>query len=460
MRVPRIIALLGVCLFLSPGLAAAETLHDAVRKAVETNPSITAAQANRGATLKVYDQAKGRFLPEVDLHADWGKQRVDRPLGLGPDVNDVWRERRQATISFRQILFDGFDRLNGLYSSQARISAASYKILARSEAVALNAIEAYIDVRRHNNLIWLARQHVVRHRKLLSLTRERFEGGKAPIGDVLQTEERLEGAKALVAQIDVARETAIEKFIAAVGSPPGKLSGVKRAPGLPKSRGAALIIAKQNNPRVNAALEEIATAGFDKDQFKSSLYPNVYLEGSATRGEELDGTPGRNDELKAMVVLRWQLYAGGTKRARIGELAEREAEKVAEYDILMRELEQAVGIAWARYSKGQAQINALRAQVVQNKKVIASYQDEYDANKRSLLDVLDAENTSFGNEFALSNARAIQLFAGYQLLAHMGNLLDKLGIQRPAGGDQAIVAPSGVSTSNFGLQNFTIPPLK
>lgn len=459
MSVLRLFAIFTAVLLVIPTIANAASLADVVREAVATNPSITAAQASKSASLRVLDQAKGRFLPEIDISADYGKQKIDRPEGLGPDVNDVWRERRQATISFRQILFDGFDRLNGVYSSQSRISAASYKVLARSEAVALNAIEAYIDVERHNHLLYLARKHVKRHVMLLSVTRTRVEGGKSPIGDLEQTKERLEGAKALVAQIDVARESAIEKFAATVGSRPKKLRPVKYAPGLPRSKGAVLVMAKQHNPRVIAAMEAINTAGFDRDQFKSNLYPNLYLEGSATRGEELDGTPGKNEELKAMLVLRWKLYAGGTQRARVAELVEREAEKFAEHDILIRELEQAVGISWARLSKGKAQIDALRAQVAQNKKVVASYQDEYDANKRSLLDVLDAENTSFGNEFALSNAKAIRLFASYQLLAHMGTLLEELGVEKPAGGDAAVTAPPNRSSS-FGLSNFVIPPLK
>ncbi len=459
MSVLRISALIAGLLLSSITHANSESLTDVVRKAVATNPNVTAAQANRSASLSVLDQAKGRFLPEVDISADYGKQKIDRPNGLGPDVNDVWRERRQVTVGFRQILFDGLDRLNGLYSSQARISAASYKILARSEAVALNAIEAYIDVERHNRLLYLANKHVKRHRMLLSVIKQRIEGGRAPIGDLEQTKERLEGAKALVAQIDVARETAIEKFAATVGSRPGKLRPVKYAPGLPKSKKAVLSTAMLNNPRVSAAIEDINSAGYDRDQFKSNLLPNLYLEGSATRGEELDGTPGKNEELKAMLVLRWKLYAGGTQRARVAELVEREAEKIAEHDILLRELQQAVGISWARFSKGGAQINALAAQVKQNKKVVESYQNEYDADKRSLLDVLDAENTSFGNEFALSNAKAIRLFASYQLLAHTGKLLEKLGIEKPAGADAPAVAPIG-ARSSFGLSNFVIPPLK
>ncbi|MEL7429773.1 MAG: TolC family protein, partial [Pseudomonadota bacterium] len=374
----------------------AASLRDAVQEAVKTNPRIEAAQANYRATLHVLDQARGRLLPEIDLAADVGKQRVDRPNGLGPLVNNQTRLRRQVTLTVRQALFDGWDRANDIYRSQARITAASHRILARSDAVALNAIEAYIDVNRHNRLLQLARGHVARHQELLSIIRQRLDGGAAPIGDLEQTLERLESARALVAQIDVAREAAIAKYKASVGSKPNRLKHVPYARNLPKSPSAVMASALVNNARIKATSSEIDIAGYDKEQFRSSLYPKLFLEGSATRGENLEGTPGSNDELKAMLVLRWRLFDGGVRQGRIAELAEREYEKVAERDILLTEIEEIVNTAWGRFTKGWAQVDALKRQSVQTKKVIATYQDEYNANKRSLLDVLDAENSNFG----------------------------------------------------------------
>lgn len=441
------------------GESFAESLRDAVQEAVKTNPRIEAAQANYRATLHVLDQARGRLLPEIDLAADVGKQRVDRPNGLGPLVNNQTRLRRQVTLTVRQALFDGWDRANDIYRSQARITAASHRILARSDAVALNAIEAYIDVNRHNRLLQLARGHVARHEELLSIIKQRLDGGAAPIGDLEQTLERLESAKALVAQIDVAREAAIAKYKASVGSKPTRLKHVPYARNLPKSPAAVMASALVNNARIKATSSEIDVAGFDKEQFRSSLYPKLFLEGSATRGENLEGTPGTNDELKAMLVLRWRLYDGGVRQGRIAELAEREYEKVAERDILLTEIEEIVDTAWGRFTKGWAQVDALKRQSVQTKKVIATYQDEYNANTRSLLDVLDAENSNFGTEFELSNVQALHVFSSYQLLAQMGVLLDRLGVHKPEGVNNSFETPKPSGKVSFG-SGFEIPPLR
>ena len=412
--------------------AQATTLREAVQQAVLTNPKIDAAQANRRANEYSFKQAKGRFLPELELNADIGRQKIDRPEGLGPDVNDQWQDRRQATISIRQVLFDGWDRANDIYRSQAGISAASFRVLVRSEAVGLNSVEAYIDVIRHRDLLALANDNLKRHQALLRIIQERYDGGRAPIGDLQQTIERVEAAKALVAQIKVASETARAKYKNAVGVPPSSLKSVSYATGIPKSVAEVTNRAVRNNPRVKEAVAETEVSYFNKEQFRSTLFPQVYLEGSATRGEDLEGTPGRNDERAARVVLRWKLFDGGVRRNRTAELGERYSEKIAEQMILVRELTQEVEIAWARLVDGRAEVQAIQREVAQNTKVVASYQDEYNANKRSLLDVLDAENAKFASQFELSNVTALHVFSSYELLAQKGVLLDTLGVQAPS----------------------------
>jgi len=408
--------------------SSATTLAEAVQQAVLTNPKIDAAQANRRATEYGFKQAKGRILPEVELGADIGQQKIDRPNGLGPDVNDTWQDRRQATVSVRQVLFDGWDRANDLYRSQANVSAASFRVMVRSEGVGLNSVEAYIDVVRHNELLALAQDNVRRHQALLKIIQERYDGGRSPIGDLEQTVERVESAKALVARIKVARETAKAKYKNAVGVPPSNLQPVKYATGIPKSVAEVTDRAIRNNPRVKEAVAESQVAYFDQQQFKSTLYPQIFLEGAATRGENLEGTPGRNDELEAMVTLRWKLFDGGVRKNRTAELGERHSEKLAEQMVLIRQLTEEAESAWARLVEGRAEVTAIQTEVAQNIKVVATYRDEYNANKRSLLDLLDAENARFSSEFELSNVISVHIFSSYELLAQMGVLLKTLGV--------------------------------
>ena len=284
---------------------------------------------------------------------------------------------------------------------------------------------------RHNHLLALAQDNVRRHQALQRIIQERFDGGKSPIGDLEQTIERVEAAKALVAQIRVAQAAAHAKFKNAVGLEPGKLSVVSYARGIPKSVAEVTSLALHNNPRVMAAVADTDASFFEQQQFRSTLYPQVYLEGNAVRGEDLEGTDGRNDELGARVVLRWKLFDGGVRRSRVSELGERHSEKIAEQLILGRQLTEEVEVAWARLVEGRAQVEAIRTESNQDAKVVATYKDEYNANKRSLLDVLDAENARFNSLFELSNVESLHIFSSYELLALMGTLLKTLDVNAP-----------------------------
>ena len=449
--------LAAVCYSVVFGQAQAMSLREAVQQAVLTNPRIEAAQASQRASRYGLDQARGRLFPEIELNADTGAQRIDRPNGLGPDVNDQWNNRRQVTLSVRQVLFDGWDRANDIYRSQATISAESYRVLVRSEVVGLSSVEAYIDVVRHNDLLALAQDNVRRHQALLRIIRERFEGGKSPIGDLEQTVERVEAAKALVAQIKVAQAAAHAKFKNAVGISPSQLHSVTYAKGIPKSVEEVTSLALHNNPRVMAALADTDATFFEQQQFRSTLLPQVYLEGNATRGEDLEGTPGRNDEYGARVVLRWKLFDGGVRRSRVSELGERHSEKIAEQLILGRQLTEEVEVSWARLVDGRAQVEAVRRESDQDAKVVATYKDEYNANKRSLLDVLDAENARFNTQFELSNIEALHVFSSYELLALMGKLLESLDVNAPHIAElESGPLPSIFQSSSKG---YTIPSL-
>ncbi|MEP1208253.1 MAG: TolC family outer membrane protein [Rhizobiaceae bacterium] len=450
-------------LLVSVAPANAMSLKTAVEKAVTENPKIRAAQASRRATDRVLSQAKRRYLPEVSIDGDFGIEKVDKPQAFGVNDNDQWRNRKRIALNIKQTLFDGFERANNVYESQARISAAAHKILARSEVVALNVIEAYIDVRRHDRLIWLAGENVKRHRKLLEVVNTRVEGGKTSDGDLFQTRERLQAAIALRSQIKLVRAAAAAKFKRSVGIGPRRLNSVKMARNPYRSSSEAITAAISKNSRLAALQDEIDSAGFRTDRSRSELFPVVTLEGSASRGEDLDGTNGRADEIKGMVVLRWKLIDGGVRRQRTEELTEREFVKVSEYDAAVRQVGEEIEIAWSKIVEGGRQIAAKRRQLAETGKVVSSYRKEYEANKRSLLDVLDAENSRFAVEFDLSNANSIRLFSGYELLAQTGSLLPYLGIARPKGSevDESMFrSTKGSSSGSNMFKSFVIPPLR
>ncbi len=408
----------------------AQTLGDAVRRAVATNPTVKSSSANRRAVNYELDQATGRLMPQLSMSASLQAQNIDRPEGISAG-NNTLRARRAVSAKIRQVVFDGWDRANQIYRSEARIDSAALRVLAASEAVGLDAVETYIDVIRHRRLLALADANIKRHKEILNLVNVRYKGGNSPVSDLDQTKERLAGAQAVHAEIRSALQSAEARYAEVVGQRPGKLRSIPipnhATHGLQRTVNNALA----RNSILLALRSDIVAAEHERNQSKSDYYPQVFLEGEAIYGKDIDGTPGRNNELRGGVVLSWNLFDGRTRTARVGELSERVVQRVADLERRERDVIKQIETSWAKvYQRARTRRGTEKpgGQQLQDHR---TYLDEYQLSKRSILDVLDAENTRFRVRFDLSSADAIKRFAIYQVVALTGQILDVFGVEAP-----------------------------
>jgi len=413
------------------GTAHALSLREAVRHTILTNPNVGSIAANRRASYFQLQQARGRYLPSVDIELFAGPTLLDRPQGLSRDINNDWYGPRQASVTARQVLFDGFNRANDLYRAAAVIDVAALRVLETSETQALNAIEAYIDIRRHGKLLRISDGNVKRHRELLSLILVRFDGGKAPRSSVDQSEERLTAAIAVREEIRKAYLQTQARFKAVIGLPAEKTQRVGLPHGLPISKRVAVDIGRDTSPAIRAAAANVDVVTYEKKQARSSYFPTVSVEGNAIFGRDISGTIGRNHEYGGRVVVTWNLFDGFIKGNRQRELTERLGQVELERDVEARNVVEAIERAWAGYLTGGARVAALVQQERLADKVRMSYLEEYELDKRSLLDLLDSEAALFSARFQLESARAVRIFAAYQLLGSMGTLLATIGVEAP-----------------------------
>src|SRR5215813_9254673 len=144
------------------------SITDAISQAVSTNPVVGEASANRRATEAELRQTQGTLLPQVRLESRLGPEKFDQQTFLPPIGNGKWLNGREVSVVVRQILFDGLASIHDIWRQSARVNAASFRVRERSELIALDAAEAYIDVVRYQRLVALANQNVANHEELLS----------------------------------------------------------------------------------------------------------------------------------------------------------------------------------------------------------------------------------------------------------------------------------------------------
>lgn len=420
--------LLSVCLV---DASAAADLRQIVQEAVSTNPEILESAANRRARDHEYRRAQGAFLPTLDLSAEIGPERLDQPNSLEADENDTWKFSKEFTVTVRQLLFDGFSSVNEVYRQSARVDGAALRVMERSEAVALDAVEAYIDVLRNTAILSKARMNVQKHRRIYSDVRTRFDGGETGAADLAQARERVAASEVIVSEVQQSLLDTIAKYERVVGKKPASLAPAKPA-SLPAASVNQLVdAAARVHPTIRAAMADADAAKFEFESTKGNFLPEVSLQGQATVGDDVGGIEGRNNEYSGKLQFSWNIFNGGRDSAFTRETGERLAEAQIRVDKVRRELKEGIERSHAAVTTTTDRIRALRDQLDANRQVVEGYRQEYDIGQRSLLDVLNAENALFNSEIELISVRAIYAFSTYQLRATSGNLLAYLNVTAP-----------------------------
>jgi len=283
--------------------------------------------------------------------------------------------------------------------------------------------------------------------------------GSLTEADRLQAEERLFAARARSKEATEELNAAKIRFNRLVAMPIGNATMPPSMAGrLPRSLEEAIGVARQNNPEIKIAGASVDAADALVGKARADYYPKVNLEGTARTGDDIDGTAGRTHDLRARVVMRWNIYRGGITSADEQEQIRRGSEERFKLHQVHREIEEAVRISWDRRIRQNELQTTYAAQLGSNTRVVSAYRDQFKVGRRSLLDVLDAQNTLFNVSVLRETAAYASRFAEYRLLAATGNLLAALGVGAPAQAGATARQDSNVPPTPPALTDRRTPP--
>ena len=407
-------------------------LREAVQAALANNPEIRQAVANTYATREERVQGQGLWYPRVSVEGRAGIRELRNPTRRAIGIADETLHPIEGSLIVDQLLFDSGGREAEIRRQAARTDAAAARVEERSEFVALNVARAYIDYLLQQRLVAIAQDNATFHERLAGNLREGVTQGSISIADQQQAEERLQAARARVVEAREELEGAAIAFTALTGVP---IDSVSMPPDLsqcmPSTLAEAEALARQNNPRVQEAIADLATSREEIRAARADIGPRLNLEGRARAGHDIDGFSGRTTDLLGQFVLRWDLFNGGMKEANVREQEYRANETHARLFQRTREAEELTRSAWSRLQNQRRLVGELEAQQRISDDLLLSYREQFNVGRRSLLDVLDAQNTRFNVQAQTETGRLAQLYAQYRLLASANRLIECLGVHMP-----------------------------
>lgn len=425
-------AFFGVLFFGFTTGAYAQTLTEVLRKTLDTNPDVLVEVAKRLQAEEGKNRARAGFLPIVELRSGSGKEEKHNAVTDTTYGGRVYQDKREASLTLTQMLFDGFGVASEFKRNEARMQSASHRLAAVSEQVALRAIEAYLEVLRQQEIVALTVENELAHERTMDQIAQRVAGGFARQSDLDQIKARVALAGSNLTTANANFEVARINFKFIVGENPKTL--FRPAPigneWLPQNAEEAYTIALTGNRLMHTAKADHEAAQAQLNAARASMSPRLDFEMGKTQTFLHTSIDQPRDLGKyAMLKFRVNLFAGGADVARVAESRYQmhEAESILERG--KRQLEQTVQMAWSAFGAAREKLSNLQKHSENSRLSRDAYSKQFTLGQRTLLDLLDSENEYFTAQSNYINGQFVELFARYRVLAEMGYLLTAIGIE-------------------------------
>ncbi len=420
-----------------PGPASAqETLRQAVTRALANHPRVAAAAFAEEAAAEQVQAARSGFFPRVAVSGSGGygfreddSTRAEAELA-GDTDEGAYGYTTSANVRLSQMLFDGLGTANRTQAARADVAQRTAQLQDAEEQIALRAAQAYLDLMRSRAILEIAALNVENHLEVLAEVRRKLEAGAGDAGDVAQAESRLALAQARLIDITGQAERAEFAYTEAVGGLPteGVTQPDRLDAFLPIDRAEAIQIALENNPALNSLWAAVDAADARVDASVAPLLPRLDADLDYNRIDEPDTFDGKSEEATALLRFSWSLSTGGAEFARRDAARAQRSEARARADERARTLQQQVSNAYTAVEVARAQLAEFYVREAAANEVVRSYRRQFEAARRSLLDVLDVENELFEARIAAANGVFRVLGSEYTLLAQLGRLIRAIEI--------------------------------
>ena len=422
----KFLAVLALGMLMSwTGTAQAETLQDAVRFMLQSNPDVRAQYYNRMAREKEVRLAKAGYLPTIDVSVAAGLDRQHEPA-----FATSWPA--STTVSLRQNVFRFFGTQSEVERQEARVKSQENLFYGTAENNALLASKTYLGVLRNQKLQELALENLINHRRILDQVKLRSESGVDRRADLDQVKGRAALAESNVFAAQANATDSITEYQAVIGHMPGELTNPEPVgPALPKTMEEFEQLAVQNNPTLKSAKADVEARNAQHNAAKSLFYPSLDVALDYKWRKDTDNIPGRSEGFLAMATISFNILNGGLNKARLGQTQYEiyEAQEIS--DNTKRQVIQSIRLSWEAHKSATERVRYLEEYVKAAGQTADSFTAQWNIGRRTMFDLLDTQAEYINAKASLVNATYDKMYAEYRILNGMAQLIPFLGLQMP-----------------------------
>jgi len=408
-------------LILAPAVHA-ETLQDALAKAYENNPTLTAARAGQRANDENVPIQKASGLPNVGVGIDYQENLV-------LPGNSFFSPKRFVSVGGQVSvpIYQGGAVRSAVKAAKFRVEAGQADLRATEASIFSQTVGAYMDVIRDSAIVQLNQKNVSVLRTNLQATSDRFEIGDLTRTDVAQSQARLALAEGDLRTAESNLIASRESYVRLVGDAPVDLEQPPQLPNLPASPEEAVAIALNSNPDIEAANQLVNASRADIGAARAGRLPKLSATSGAGYNNNLNSIPAGNTtsenvtkSAQAGLSLTIPIFQGGRPSAQVRQAQSRTSQAIENYVEVERGVIAQTRGAYAAWQANERIIAATQQAVSANGLSLEGVRAENSVGTRSILDILNAEQEYLNTQVQLVSAQRNSYVAAFSVLAAMG----------------------------------------
>ena len=399
------------------------SLKEAVSEALSNNLTLLVENNNLDIAKEDLFQSKANFLPSIALSGTISEtDTTNVKLQSGAQTSDSSLNGSSKSIILSQSIFKGFARTYDLATSKSNYDLQKLNLEKNKQNITLQTIEAYY------NLLFLQKTYEAYVENFSNInqrfkaTKKEFEVGLVSRTDVAQAESFMNTAKINMLNSKVNYDNAINLFNDLIGSKTGDLSFSEIPADLPASFNEFKESITFNNLAIQMARVNVDIKKAQVGYARSAYYPKVDLTATKTEFDESSSLidSGTNEEVAA--ILTWPIFNSGKSISNV-----RKAKEVHNSYLIIFQKTQIDTLTlakkiWDQSKISKDQIIAAESSYKASNTAYEGTVIEQEVGERTVLDVLNAQQTLLNSEIELINQRRSQEIIKSQVLYLMGDL--------------------------------------
>ena len=398
--------------------------------ALKNHPQVELAKAKLLAAQEEESSQVSGYFPELSMNAAGGRIYGDNATtrGLTTTRGAAYSNYWEAGVSASQPLFDGFETLNRVRAAAAERKSANMSIMDVHEQIAYRTVQAYLNVAQSRIALNMLADQRAKVQDYLKRIEGNVEQGGSDEAELQQAKDVLVILDGFVADYNGQKKIAESQYLEMVGNlPPTSMKKPELAQGIiPPSPQEAFALAEKSHPSIQSATLMSKAAKHQIEAEEGLLYPDFSGELSYLQSDKKEEIGGEIEDAKALVRMNWQFETGGGQLARIRKKKQELHQARAQESELTRQIQRDIGIAYAERDTAATRYKNNAKRYALNKKLLETYNVQFDGGRVSLLQLMQADNQLFNTKLEAILSQYRLMAAEYGILAGMGRLKETL----------------------------------